>query len=260
MKFHEAANIFPLDEEHLGELEDDIRQHGQQVPIELLDGKILDGRRRYIACGNLGIQPKTTTKTREEVGHPHDRVVTLNVHRRHLTVGQLTLIANQCREIHEQEAKERMVQGGKEAGRGRKKGVKNSSHPISKGKSRDHVAAQFGISGFAVDQGRRVVRDGIPEIQDAIKQDKITLNKADAVARLPVDRQAAALEEAKQKGKSPAMKQANGDDSDERKGGTAFLQAYKAIDVLKRIPLKHPQRKDAFGVVRKWIANTLKQE
>jgi hypothetical protein len=46
--FHEAAGIFPLDEEHLGELESDIRENGLRVPIETLDGQIIDGRRRWM--------------------------------------------------------------------------------------------------------------------------------------------------------------------------------------------------------------------
>lgn len=50
MDFHEAANIFPIDEEHIDELADDIRKNKQLVPIELLDGKVIDGRRRWLAC------------------------------------------------------------------------------------------------------------------------------------------------------------------------------------------------------------------
>ena len=61
MDIHEAANIFPLDEEHLGDLAAAIKAHGQQVPIELLDGKVIDGRRRLRACELAGVRPKTRT-------------------------------------------------------------------------------------------------------------------------------------------------------------------------------------------------------
>ena len=47
---HEAANLFPLDEENLAGLANDIRERGQLVPIETLGGKVLDGRRRWLAC------------------------------------------------------------------------------------------------------------------------------------------------------------------------------------------------------------------
>ncbi len=49
-EFHSAANIFPLDDEHTDELAKDIKAHGLLVKIAILDGKILDGRRR----GRLG--------------------------------------------------------------------------------------------------------------------------------------------------------------------------------------------------------------
>ena len=48
-EFHEAANIFPIDQENIQSLAEDIKKNGQQIPIELLDGKILDGRRRSMA-------------------------------------------------------------------------------------------------------------------------------------------------------------------------------------------------------------------
>lgn len=57
MEFHEAANIFPLDEEHLDELAEDIRQHGLTVQIKTYHGQIIDGRRRSIACERAGVEP-----------------------------------------------------------------------------------------------------------------------------------------------------------------------------------------------------------
>jgi len=59
MNWHEAANIFPLDEEHIDELAEDIKANGLLVPIEMLDGQIIDGRRRSMACERAGVEPKT---------------------------------------------------------------------------------------------------------------------------------------------------------------------------------------------------------
>jgi len=63
MRFHEAASIFPLVKgEEFTALVADIRQHGQREPITLhQDGSVLDGRNRYRACRQIGIEPKFRT-------------------------------------------------------------------------------------------------------------------------------------------------------------------------------------------------------
>ena len=81
MDFHEAANIFPIDDEHLDELAEDIRKNGQQVQVELLDGKIIDGRRRWLACIKAGVKAGTRVVS---VSDPVAYVLSLNLHRRHL--------------------------------------------------------------------------------------------------------------------------------------------------------------------------------
>jgi len=49
MDFHEAANIFPMmSDAELDDLTESIRANGQRHPILLYEGKILDGRNRYI--------------------------------------------------------------------------------------------------------------------------------------------------------------------------------------------------------------------
>lgn len=55
---HPAANLFPmLPKEEMKELADDIKTHGLIHSIILFDGKILDGRNRYVACGIAGVAP-----------------------------------------------------------------------------------------------------------------------------------------------------------------------------------------------------------
>jgi len=46
-----------LDDKHLDELARDIKANGLRLPIVTLDEKILDGRRRFMACRIAGIAP-----------------------------------------------------------------------------------------------------------------------------------------------------------------------------------------------------------
>jgi len=57
-EFHEIAGIFPLmEKEELEALTKDIAENGLQEPIILYEGKILDGRNRYLACLQAGVEP-----------------------------------------------------------------------------------------------------------------------------------------------------------------------------------------------------------
>ncbi|HTQ33530.1 MAG TPA: ParB N-terminal domain-containing protein [Stellaceae bacterium] len=73
-------------------LVEDIRQHGQREPIVLYDGRILDGRNRWRACRELGVEPKCIEWT-EADGAPSVFVVSRNLHRRHLNEAQRAEIA-----------------------------------------------------------------------------------------------------------------------------------------------------------------------
>jgi hypothetical protein len=91
--FHPLSNIFPLMEgEDFEQLKEDIRLYGQREPIDLYENKILDGRNRYRACKDLGIEP--TFRDWQGNGSPRAFVVSMNLHRRHLTNEQRrTIIA-----------------------------------------------------------------------------------------------------------------------------------------------------------------------
>jgi len=116
MKFHEAANIFPLlEEKELQELRDDIQRHGQRETIVLYDGQVLDGRNRYTACTLAGIEPRCQA-IEDEPGFDADAfdpvayVLSLNLHRRHLTASQ-SGIALQLRQKNPCPAEDRGVAG-----------------------------------------------------------------------------------------------------------------------------------------------------
>src|SRR5262245_14796805 len=105
VKFHPLADIFPLMEgAEFEELVADIRARGLREKIDLYEGKIVDGRNRYRALQQLGIDPDAKYFRKTIYAHsvggeiaPHegnndDRVrayvISKNIHRRHLTQDQ----------------------------------------------------------------------------------------------------------------------------------------------------------------------------
>jgi hypothetical protein len=91
-RYHEVANIFPLmTGDDFEALKADIAANGQREPIWLHpDGSIIDGRNRHRACVELDIAPEFHTWN--EQGSLVGFVVSLNLHRRHLEVGQRGMI------------------------------------------------------------------------------------------------------------------------------------------------------------------------
>ena len=92
-EFHDVANIFPMMQgEEFDALKADIAAHGLREAIWLHpDGRIIDGRNRYLACCELGMEPEC--RTWDGAGSLVAFVVSLNLHRRHLTESQRAMIA-----------------------------------------------------------------------------------------------------------------------------------------------------------------------
>lgn len=95
LKNHPAADAWPMmEDDRYGELLADIQANGQREPITLCDGMILDGRNRYRACVELGIEPST----REHDGNPWDLAWSLNGARRDLEATVRALIYKRCQD------------------------------------------------------------------------------------------------------------------------------------------------------------------
>ena len=91
MPFHPLAEIFPLPgDDELRAMADDIADHGLREPIVTLEGQILDGRCRYLACKMAGVEPRFESY---DGGEPIAYVMSRNFHRRHLTRPQCAMVA-----------------------------------------------------------------------------------------------------------------------------------------------------------------------
>lgn len=91
---HEVAKLFPMiDTKSLKALADDIAQHGQQEPIWMYKGKLLDGRNRVVACAMAGRDPIVQQWKPKAGESPFAFVMSRNLHRRHMSASQRAALA-----------------------------------------------------------------------------------------------------------------------------------------------------------------------
>ncbi|KWF28397.1 S-adenosylmethionine-binding protein [Burkholderia cenocepacia] len=157
---HAAANLFPaMTDAEFEEFKEDIRRNGQQVPILVQKGQLVDGRHRYRACCELGIEPKV-----EEV--PADQsikrlVISLNQHRRHLTESQRAMIAARLANIN--------FGGNQHTG----------------GLSQQQAADELDVSIASVERAKSVLVRGTDELIQAVDAGQIDVSNGAALAKLP---------------------------------------------------------------------------
>jgi ParB-like nuclease domain len=161
-KYHPLADLFPLlDKDDLADLVKDIKDNGQIEPITLYQGEILDGRNRYRACQQLGIEPKITIY---EGTTPFEYVISKNLHRRHLTTSQRAMIAAEIAN---------MRHGGDRVS----EQARNSALGTV---TQAQAAHTLNVSVDSVKEAVRLRRDASrhPDILRAVIDGKVTLNAA----------------------------------------------------------------------------------
>ena len=172
LQYHPAASVFPMMRgEEYQQLLHDIQEHGLREPILLCDGQILDGRNRFRVCREIGIEP-AFRKWDGKGGSPLSVVLSLNLHRRHLTSSQRAAIAVEILPMLEAEAKERQ---GK---RTDLTSVKNLTEVPQR--ATDQAARMFATNRDYVSAAKKVheadpallqkVRDGETHIIEALSQ------------------------------------------------------------------------------------------
>src|SRR5690606_11005553 len=91
VRWHPYADIFPwIEGSAFDELKADIAKNGVLEPIVFLDGAILDGRNRYMAARDLGIE---YPRVEYQGDDPLSFVLAKNLARRHLTDRQRADVA-----------------------------------------------------------------------------------------------------------------------------------------------------------------------
>jgi ParB-like chromosome segregation protein Spo0J len=171
---HPIAAAFPLlEERELRDLADDIRKHGLREAVIIFEGKILDGRNRYRACGNAGIEARIEDFNGDD---PVGFVISKNLRRRHLTTSQRAIAAAKLATV---------TWGGK-------RWTKCSYEHLPDGGefSRAHAAAGVGVSYSSASRGHHILKNGVPELIDAVERGKLTVAQAALIAERPKKEQA----------------------------------------------------------------------
>ena len=185
-KIHPAANIFPMmgDAEYK-KLVEDIRENGVQHPVTLIGEEretslILDGRNRARAMVELGIEVSDHADSNhpDDIKDPIAYVLSANLHRRHLTEGQLGLIGTNVANLRR----------GGDRSKPTIVGLKTSSKTIAA------AAAEVGVSGKTVERARKVKATAVADIVAAVQAGTISLSAASEVAKLDKPQQQAVID------------------------------------------------------------------
>lgn len=219
MQFHELANIFPMmNQEEFAQLAADIKANGLRESIWTFEGKIIDGRNRFRACRISGVQPRFREWKGEEP--PIAFVLSQNLVRRHLSSSQKAVIALEVEKVLAEAAKERQVatlRKGTESplvkeltnGSAEKplvkeltKGLEQSPpvgaerkpesptikkeppKPANEKKATQQAAQLTGTNRQYVSDAKKIERER-PELIAPIREGKLTIPEAKAVAALP---------------------------------------------------------------------------
>lgn len=162
MNFHPLSNIFPLMEgREFEELKSDIKEHGLREAVVAHDGMILDGRNRYRACHELGIEPETKDFTGND---PAAFVVSLNLYRRHLNESQRAMVAAKLATLP--------------------KGT--NQHAQICAPTQERAAELLNVSRRTVQSAREVLRNGTPELVLAVEQGRAAVSTVALELRSPV--------------------------------------------------------------------------
>jgi|DEB0MinimDraft_10_1074344.scaffolds.fasta_scaffold109128_2 ParB-like chromosome segregation protein Spo0J len=149
MEFHEYANLFPMIKgDEFDRLKEDIKKNGLIDDVITYEGKILDGRNRFMACESAGIEPRFTEY---EGSDPLSYVISLNLHRRHLNESQRAMVAASVANMKQ----------------GSRTDVKPSANLQEV--SRSEAAQMLSVSERSVNTAKKVQEKATPEVIEEVQ-------------------------------------------------------------------------------------------
>lgn len=181
---HPLSAAFPaMPDEEIDALAEDIKKNGQRDPGVTLDGMVLDGWHRYIACTKAGVKFYARPFDGED---PVSYVKSKNWHRRHLTASQKAATEVALREWR--------PRGGRQ------------SAIVADSFSTEAMAQEAGVSPRTIEHAKAAERAGLGQ---AVRDGEVSAARASEIAKLPKNKRAKALKE-------PATPKAKPDDGELR--------------------------------------------
>ncbi len=181
MLWHELANLFPmLEGQAFADLVEDVRANGVREPIVMFEGRVLDGRNRYMAAREAGLPYPVVEYTGDDA---LSYVVSLNLKRRHLDEGQRATVGAKIANLkhggsrrHDQPAN-LPLEGSQPA-------------PITQATA----ARMMNVSERSVRTAGVVLQHGTPALVAQVETGQVSVSAAAEVARLPEVAQIATVE------------------------------------------------------------------
>lgn len=182
---HPLSAAFPaMSAEDFQALTDSIQAIGVQNPVTLLDGMVLDGWHRYRATNDLAMDCPSTELA--DWIDPLDFVRAQNKTRRHLTSSAWALIEVSLRQWNPPH------RPNKGAG------------PAPLSVSNADMAEASGTSIRLIQHAKTVASKAIPEVAEAVMRGDLGGEKAAAIAKMPKEEQAAAIDKPLPRKPAPA--------------------------------------------------------
>lgn len=166
---HPAAELFPMmGDREFEEFKRDIETHGIKEFGTLYKGQLLDGRNRYKACQELGIEMDFCEIEDSEDFDPFAYVLSHNLHRRHLTESQRAMVAAKLAKLRKGDV-----------GNGRKVEVQICP-------SIEAASKSLQVSERSTKSAKKVIAEGSKEVQQAVEQGELPVSvAAELVKKVP---------------------------------------------------------------------------
>jgi hypothetical protein len=188
LEFHPLSeHLSLLSEEETQVMADDVKKNGLLERLTLLDGKVLDGRNRYNACKIAG--RKLTAEDIELFEEAHEGedpavyVISKNIKRRHLTVGQrAAMLAELLKEVGKAKPGPKEDPILRAAASELMQDKSENAEVIPKTEQKKILAKTAGVSVDAVDKAAYIEKVA-PEVHAEVKAGTITLSKGEKAAK-----------------------------------------------------------------------------
>lgn len=171
---------------------------GQAMPAVLVDGRMIDGRRRRRAA--IILQKSLRVVCWPAGGSKWWLVKALNLDRRHMSIGQRAMYGARCKEGIAREAAERMRRGT----------AADPAANVPQGDARDVAGRLVGVSGRSIDSASAVLASKNEDLIALVDGGRLKVSKAGQIARLGPEPQAQAVAEVKEKAADKAAQNKGG--------------------------------------------------